>query len=117
MGLVLWIDANTFATGLLEKVFKKRELPFYTLESASDFAYIVDDLKPHVLVLDSQTARTHFEALKTQYEASEALRNLSVIFVEDTPDIPFIIKKIGVINRPFDPFKIPDIIEKILKNY
>jgi DNA-binding NtrC family response regulator len=116
VGLVLWIDSNTFATGLLEKVFKKRDIPFYTLEKASDFSYLVEDLRPEVLVLDFKTANEHIEALEKQYQNSQALQQLPVIFLDEAPEMPFIQKRIGQINRPFDPFKIPDIIQNILKN-
>lgn len=114
MGLVLWIDANTFATGLLERVFKKKNLPFYTLDNASDFAYLVEDLKPHLLVLDAKTAEDHLEALKGQFEASETLRSLPVVVIDENSEIPFIQNKIGEIHRPFDPFKIPDMLQNIL---
>lgn len=114
VGLVLWIDANTFATGLLERVFKKKNLPFYTLDNVSDFAYLVEDLKPHLLVLDAKTAEDHLEALKGQFEASETLRNLPVVMIDENSDIPFIQNKIGGIRRPFDPFKIPDMLQNIL---
>lgn len=116
VGLVLWIDANTFATGLLERVFKKKDLPFYTLNNAVDFAYLVEDLKPHLLVLDAKTAMEHREALKQQFEASESLRALPVIMIDEEADLPFIQNKRGVLRRPFDPFKIPEILQNILNS-
>lgn len=117
MGLVLWIDGNTFATSLLEKVFKSKNLPFYTLDKAVDFTYLVEDLKPELLVLDGETALQNLESLQKQYEASPALRNLPVILVDKKADLPFIQKEIGEIKRPFDPFKIPEVLEKILKSH
>ena len=44
MGLVLWIDQNTFASSLVEKVFKQKGLAFYTIPHARDFLYLVEDL-------------------------------------------------------------------------
>lgn len=116
VGLVLWIDSNTFATGLLEKVFKRQGLPFYTLKSAEDFTYLVDDLKPELLILDGKTAGEELEKLKAQYDASESLRKLPVIVIEPVPGLEFIQNKIGVITRPFDPFKIPETIQNICKS-
>jgi DNA-binding NtrC family response regulator len=112
MGLVLWIDQNTFATGLLEKVFKKKNLPFYTLESAEDFSYLVDDLRPELVVLDHQTALNHLTALQHQYAASPRLQQLPFVIIGG--EFPFIKKTVGKINRPFDPFVIPEELQKIL---
>jgi FixJ family two-component response regulator len=114
VGLVLWIDQNTFATGLLEKVFKKKNLPFYTLASAADFLYLVEDLGPRCLVLDSKTILTDLEKFKTQYE-SEKLQNLPVILLDPVPELSFIKNVQGEIVRPFDPFNIPDRLFAILK--
>ncbi|MFP5387427.1 MAG: hypothetical protein ACLGHN_15220 [Bacteriovoracia bacterium] len=115
MGLILWIDENTFATGLLEKVFKKKNLPFYTLMNATDFIYLVDDLKPELLVLDSATAAKYAGDLERQFQQSEALRSLPVIFVDEVSGLDFIRSRRGVIKRPFDPFQIPQKLEEILK--
>lgn len=114
MGLVLWIDQNTFATTLLEKVFKKRDLNFYTIKNATDFVYLVEDLRPSVLVLDVETALADVEKLRTQYQASVALRELPVIYVGGRVELDFIQDIRGVITRPFDPFKIPEMIKNIL---
>lgn len=113
MGLVLWIDQNTFASSLLEKVFKRKNLPFYTLETAADFAFLVDDLKPSLLVLDHSTAIASLEKLKAQFGASSSLRNLPVIFIDGSSDLDFIEKRVGELKRPFDPFEIPEVISKM----
>lgn len=115
MGLVLWIDQNTFATSLLEKVFKKKNLQFYTISSAVDFIYLVVDLKPELLVLDSKTGVVFQEALKEQYLSSEALRNLPVVMIDEEGEFPFIPHIMGKIKRPFDPFQIPEILQQIFK--
>ena len=112
MGLVLWIDQNTFATSLLEKVFKKKGLPFYTVPNAKDFAYLVEDLKPELIVLDTKTALDDLEAFKTQYES---IKHLPFILLEPNGELTFISKNIGAIKRPFDPFQIPEILNQILK--
>lgn len=115
MGLVLWIDQNTFATSLLERVYKKRNLPFYTIENGNDFLYLVEDLKPELLVLDSKTAHDSRVALEKQYVDSETLRKLPVIVIDEMEELPFLENKIGTLKRPFDPFKIPEVIGQIFK--
>lgn len=114
MGLILWIDQNTFASSLLEKVFKRRNQPFYTLSEAKDFLYLVEDLKPAMIVLDHSTAMRDLVPLKEQFEKSEALRQLPVIFIEDSTGLDFIPNNVGMIKRPFDPFKIPEMISSKL---
>lgn len=115
MGLVLWIDQNTFSTSLLEKVFKTQKLEFYTIGSAKDFSYLVDDLRPQVLVLDAATVVSELESFKLQYEASEALKTLPVILIESREEgLGFLANVVGKIERPFDPFQIPEKLKQIL---
>ncbi len=115
MGLVLWIDQNAFVTDLLERVYKKKELPFYTLNSAEDFTYLVDDLKPEVIVLDSETAVRYQEALEKQYQASAALSEVPVIYLGNKDNLGFVPKLLGEIQRPFNPFDVPTQIEAMYK--
>jgi hypothetical protein len=113
MGLVLWIDKNTFASSFLEKVFKTKNLPFYTLSSTSDFSYLVADLRPALLVLDAETAWEGREALFQQYQTSEELRRLPVVLIDDRQDLDFL-NKVGEIKRPFDPYKIPERLKNFI---
>jgi hypothetical protein len=113
-GLIIWVDENTFATALLEEIFKKRNVPFYTINSAENFSYLIDDLNPSLLVLDSLTALKHLDKLKFQYEKSESLRNLPVVIIDDQEYLDFIPHKRESLHRPFDPFQIPDILQKII---
>jgi hypothetical protein len=115
LGLVLWIDENKFATDLLEKVFKQKDLPFYTLDNVRDFSFLVDDLRPEMIVLDTNTAIRHEELFKTQFEASSRLKTTAFVLIGDEPRLAYL-KKIGEIKRPFDPFTIPEVLEK-LKTY
>lgn len=115
MGTVLWIDQNTFASNLIEKVFKKKALPFYTLKVPRDFAYLVDDLKPSVIVLDGETARVHLEAFKAEYSSSISMQKTPFILINPSQEFAFL-KSIGEIKKPIDPFAIPDMIQKILGN-
>ncbi len=114
MGLILWIDQNIFAATLVEKVFKKKDLPFYGISKVDDFAYLVDDLKPEVIVLDAATAISNLEAFKQQYTASLGLQNTSFILIGQDDSLNFIQKKIGSIERPFEPFELPQKISTIL---
>jgi DNA-binding NtrC family response regulator len=115
MGLVLWIDGNTFATKLLEKVFKSRNLPFYSLPDAKDFLYLIDDLKPDLLVLDALTIKNEEENFLRLYAISEALRTLPVVVIGSEEDLPFVKNKIGFLKRPFDPFEVPTLLHNLVQ--
>jgi hypothetical protein len=113
LGLTLWIDQNTFATNLLEKVFKKKDLNLYTLPKALDFAYLIEDLKPELLVLDFLTVSQNLEKFKEEYLSSPAISELPVVMIDG--DLDFVKNKIGEIKRPFDPFLIPARLESFFK--
>jgi DNA-binding NtrC family response regulator len=117
MGLVLWIDGNTFATGLLEKVFKSKHLPFYTLSDVKDFLYLIDDLRPELLVLDALTVKNEEEKFIKQFELSESLRSLPVVVIGDEDDLPYVRNKVGFLKRPFDPFKVPDVLHGLIRSH
>ena len=108
VGLILWIDDNHFAAELLVKVFKKRHLPFYHLAQVKDFSYLIDDLKPALIVLDSQTALKELAAFKQQYQQSAIMRITPVVVMGDWDNLDFIDQKRGWLERKFDPFTIPD---------
>jgi hypothetical protein len=114
MGLILWIDQNLFASGLVEKVFKKKGLPFYTLGSVRDFAYLVEDLKPVVIVLDQATAMENIQELRSQYENSPAIQKTNFIALESWAGLEFIQNQKGLLPRSFNPFDLPEELRKII---
>lgn len=115
MGLVLWIDQNTFASDLLQKVFKQKNLSFYTLTSVDDFLYLVEDLKPQIIVLDTVTYQSNKEAFTQQYKASTVLQQTPTVLLDNDGSLDFIENQIGSLKRPFDPFKIPEQLKQMLE--
>ena len=116
MGLVLWIDHNTFSNGLIERVFKKKTLPFYTLSSVEDFSYLVDDLNPVLIVLDGDTFDQNSQAFLDQYEKSSHMQALPFIVLDPKCDFSFLRNKIGELQKPLDPFMLPQILSQILSS-
>ena len=114
MGLVLWIDHNTFATSLIERVFKKRSLPFYTINSVEDFSYLVDDLNPAIIVLDGETFSKNQQVFLNQYEKSSKMQSLPFILLEPGNDLGFLKNKIGELKKPLEPFEMPEILMKMV---
>jgi hypothetical protein len=113
MGPVLWIDQNTFSSDFIEKIFKKKNIPFHSLKEARGFSYLVDDLRPSVIVLDSQTVMASLEDFKTEYVKSQFISSTPFIFINNIPALEFI-QSIGLLSKPLDPFKVPDAILSML---
>lgn len=112
MGLILWIDQNTFAASLLEKVFKKKDLPFYTMNSAKDFSYLVIDLKPTMIVLDVETAQSSIVELRKQVAETPELKTMPFVTIGKSTEFDFL-NVVGSIPRSFDPYKIPEILNHL----
>lgn len=113
MGLVLWIDHNMFTTSLVEKVFKKRSLPFYSISSVEDFSYLVDDINPSLIVLDGETFSKNPEVFLSQYKNSLKMQSLPFILLEPKSDFNFLKNVIGELKKPLEPFELPEILEKM----
>lgn len=114
MSLVLWIDQNSFSTNLVERVFKKKGLPFYSLSKASELSYLVEDLRPSLIVLDGETARASLDEFLEEFNQSAYLQQIPFILINDFPELSSL-KKIGELRKPLDPFKVPDQIQQILR--
>lgn len=52
---VFFIEGEKFLRDMLELIFKDRGLSIYTIESAADCVYLIDDLKPDLIVADLNT--------------------------------------------------------------
>ena len=114
MGLVLWIDQNELATGLFEKVFKDKGEKFYTLNSVLDFGYLISDLDPLVIVVDAATALKDLGAFKRQYDETQGFFGKKVIIVDPLPGLEFVQNLSGTINRPINPFELPEKLRKLI---
>lgn len=108
MSLIFWIDENTFATSLVEKALKSQGMEFYTVADARDFAYLINDLKPAFVVVDSATALKNIEAFRKQYEETERFFSSPVVILGDSGPFSFITNSLRQLERPFDPFKLKD---------
>lgn len=114
MGLVLWIDQDELATGLFARVFKERGMEFYTLNSVSYFSYLISDLNPSLIVIDSATALKDLEVFKKQYEDTRGFQNKPVVLVNPESALEFISNTVGIIKRPIDPFGLPEKLSKLI---
>lgn len=111
--MVLWIDQNKLATSLFEKVFKSGQRDFYSLSEAKDFAYLVDDLRPHLIVLDASTAMKDLEAVKNQYAATDGFFGIPVSILDEVPGLEFIRNRKPSLTSPIDPFTLPQVLDSL----
>ncbi len=114
MGLIFWIDKNTFSNTLLEKVFKTANMPFYTQKSAEDIGYLVEDLKPSLIVLDSSTFLDHADAFKEQYLVSISMQKIPFVLIDPVPSMEFIKHQVGRLQKPLAPFEMPQALKNML---
>lgn len=113
MGLIFWIDENTFATNLVERTLKGQGLDFYTVKDAKDFSYLVEDLKPQIVVIDSYTALKDIDVFKKQFEQTHGFFNAKLVVIEESDELDFLGEKVARLNRPFDPFKLKEFFSQI----
>jgi hypothetical protein len=111
--MVLWIDSNEIATALIEKVFKSQSKPFYFVTSVRDFAYLIRDLAPHLIVLEGATALSELESVKKQYEETEGFLGTPVVLLNSCPELSFIKNVRGELQSPLDPFSLPETLSKM----
>ncbi len=115
MGLTLWIDKNELLGPFLEKIFKKQNRGFYLCPNARDFAYLVEDLRPSLIVLDRETGLLDLEVLKAQYEGSSTMRDTAFVVIGEWEGLEFIQNKLGRLPRKLDPFEVPKLVEELVK--
>lgn len=113
MGLIFWIDENTFATNLVERALKGQGVDFYTVKDAKDFSYLIEDLKPQIVVIDSQTALKDIEVFKKQFEQTQSFFNAKIVVIEGNAELSFLGDQVKVLQRPFDPFKLKEFFSQI----
>jgi hypothetical protein len=105
--LILWIDRNDFSRKLFEKIFKDQGFQFYGLSKVDDFAYLISDLDPSLIIVDSDTALEEIEVFKSQYLSTQCFLGKPVIIIDLKPGLEFISPMAGEIKKPIDAFDLP----------
>ena len=114
MGLVLWIDKNEFSTSALEKIFEKKGLEIYTINSAQDIQYLIEDLKPQVIVMDVATYLEAEDRVNMFMAASEVMQSTPWIST-GTRELHFPGAQMkGHIQKPLNVMIVAQEIQKIL---
>jgi len=112
MGLIFWVDENKFVADLVGKVFRKKGLEFYHLESVEEFSFRVMDLKPEMIVIDGETLERKRDLFKDQFAKNPSLENYSYVLKGETDfsDFP---RLLGKLPLPLDPFQVPDLLRSM----
>lgn len=114
MGLVLWIDKNEFVTSALEKIYNKQSLSLYTINSAQDIQYLIEDMDPEVIVMDVATYLAHEDRVNMFMAASEKMQSISWISA-GTREMSFPgVQMKGHIQKPINVMNVHNQIQKIL---
>lgn len=112
MNLIFWIDENTFATSLAEKALKSQGVDFYTISSAKDFAYLIKDMKPQIVVIESGTILKDLDLFKAQYESTESFYGAKLVMIGTAGELEFL-GDVATLDLPFNPFRLKDFFSKI----
>ncbi len=113
MAPIFWIDKNKFSSDFIEKTFKKKNIPFYSLKEARNFAYLVDDLLPLAIVIDASTVQDTLAEFRSEFENSPRMQSTPFIFINEIPELDFV-APLGVLRKPLDPFKVPDAVLSLI---
>ena len=57
---VFYINSIKFVCDTVENICKNKELECYTLLSAQDFAYLIDDLRPELVMINTNSLNSNF---------------------------------------------------------
>ncbi len=82
---------------------KDKHIPFYTHAEAKDFAFLIDDLKPVLIVLDQKTAQENLPLFKQEFEKSVLMKTIPCVVIGTWDDLDFIPKKHAQIELPLKP--------------
>lgn len=113
MSLIFWIDENTFATSLIERALKGQGLDFYSIKDGKDFSYLIKDLKPQIVVVDSVTILKDIDVFKKQFEETQSFLGAKLVVLDFSTELNFLGDKVSHLSRPIDPFKLKEFFSKI----
>ena len=68
---IIYINENRFVCQLVEKLCKQNEIACYTLDQVEDFTYLVNDLRPQLVLVALDTFNSHEQLIKEYLEKSE----------------------------------------------
>lgn len=103
---VIWIDQTKFICKLVEDLLKERGVACHTLESLSDFSYLLTDLRPELLICDLKTINQDLGQFKNQVKDynGKVVTTASLADYERFNDFKFF----GLIEKPLDVEKLYD---------
>ena len=108
---ICWIDGNSLLTPLLKKIFTKEKINVYFHPTVENIDYLTRDLTPKLIVIDNLTLFQNMESFKKQYHQEPSMHLCSYLFLVDSQEeleqLNFIQNNFKVIEKPYDPFSLP----------
>jgi len=114
--LIFWIEKNDFSRNLFEKILKAQGYNFYGLSSVEDFSYLIKDLSPDLIVVETKTALLNKEHFQAEYEKSDSFLGKPVVFIGSPVGLEFIKQTTYEVTTPVKPFEFPEFLKKILSD-
>jgi DNA-binding NtrC family response regulator len=84
--IVLFIEKEKFIRKLTEELFSIKKGKIYTVESISNNFYLIEDLKPQIVIFDVQSIGEHLDQLI-------AYKNIKLIAIGSTADEEYAVKE------------------------
>lgn len=101
---VILIEKTKFVYKLISSVLADKAVNCYCMEQIEDFSYLVDDLKPEMLLVDYNTASQNWDLFWRSLNASQHQSYLKVLYGEQKDLESFEEKKSfdAVMVKPLD---------------
>ncbi len=116
---VFWIDSSKFVTDVVSATLREENITCYTHGSADNFHFILEDMRPEVLVVDASTlgenTQVFFKTLESGVESSK----IPVVLLGNEEELQTLSKKYksqikGIIKKPLAPMALTNELKKIL---
>ena len=115
MTKVFYIEKQKFLREMVEQILVDKGEKAYTLETASDCTYLIEDLKPEVLMLDVATIMPEADEFFATYK--EKFSQIPIVFTgfpEDRDLLgPYEGLCRGFLEKPIKPMEFWDQMEKM----
>jgi hypothetical protein len=116
MKLILWIDEKELNLKLFDKIFQNQGHKFYGLNSVLDFSYLIKDLSPSVIVIDSKTVIKNLDRFTAQFVETNEFEGVPLVVIDHVPELNFLGSRYLNLTTPLNPFELPSKIEAYLKS-
>ncbi len=109
---VFWLDQNKFVCNLIEATLKKEGVSCYTHQTGDGFRYLIEDIKPDLVVIDFQSI-SHIQE-KIDEELSTCTCPVILSLKEEERSLVKLKKNNGSLSKPIEPMILADNLKALL---